>query len=83
MNAPFMRVHSESGCIGHLLSRGPRGVEAFDAGDTSLGTFATAAEAAAALSEILVSGSSREASHAAPVPGAMNLNCTDQKDQRL
>jgi len=36
-------------CVGHIIQRGPKGVEAFDANERTLGTFATAAEAVAAL----------------------------------
>ena len=36
-------------CIGHVLRRGPRGYEAFDSHDVSLGVYPSKAEAAAAL----------------------------------
>jgi hypothetical protein len=36
-------------CLGHLLRRGPKGWEALDAHDTSLGVYPTKDEAAAAL----------------------------------
>jgi hypothetical protein len=36
-------------CIGHVLQRGCRGFEAFNADDASRGMFTTAAEAAASL----------------------------------
>jgi hypothetical protein len=36
-------------CLGHVIERGHTGFEAFDAAEQSLGTFATAAEAVAAL----------------------------------
>jgi hypothetical protein len=40
---------SRQRCLGHLLRRGPKGWEAIDAHDTSLGDYPTKAEAAAAL----------------------------------
>ncbi len=36
-------------CIGHLLRRGPAGVEAFDAGERSIGVFQNDHDAAAAI----------------------------------
>jgi hypothetical protein len=36
-------------CVGHLLRRGPAGVEAFDRNDHSLGIFSDADRAAAAI----------------------------------
>jgi len=36
-------------CAGFLISAGPRGVEAFDAAERSLGVFANAIEAAVAV----------------------------------
>jgi hypothetical protein len=36
-------------CLGHILSRGPLGFEAFDRDDVSLGVFATAEAAAFAI----------------------------------
>ena len=39
----------DDACAGFLFSRGPRGVEAFDATEKSLGTFPDAPSAAAAV----------------------------------
>ncbi len=39
-------------CIGHIISRGRDGWEAFDAGDRTLGLFRTMQQAAAAIPEI-------------------------------
>jgi hypothetical protein len=46
---PWCSVYSGRECIGHLVGRGPLGVEAFDAHDKSLGIFKTAPLAASAL----------------------------------
>jgi hypothetical protein len=47
---PRMRLVMTGGtCAGFLLSLGPRGVEALDRDGKSLGAFASAAEAAAAV----------------------------------
>lgn len=46
---PLIPILAGDVCIGHVLERGPSGFEAFDAGDQSLGLFATASEAIAAL----------------------------------
>jgi hypothetical protein len=49
-DVPRMRpVMSGAVCVGFLLSLGPRGVEAFDRNEHSLGTFAGPIEAAAAI----------------------------------
>jgi len=45
----WQAVYDGQRCIGHLLSRGRLGVEAFDADDRSLGIFPTTQEAAAAI----------------------------------
>jgi hypothetical protein len=52
MTAPVRIVVTETGIIGQLLSRGLAGTEAFDIDDRSLGLFATADEAAAALLKV-------------------------------
>lgn len=53
MTAPALRiVVAETGVIGQLLNRGLSGTEAFDIDDRSLGLFATADEAAAALLKV-------------------------------
>jgi hypothetical protein len=44
-------------CLGHLLRRGPKGWEAFDARDTSLGLHSDQAEAAAAFRNASAGGS--------------------------
>jgi hypothetical protein len=50
VTSPALRiVVTETGIIGQLLNRGLAGVEAFDIDDRSLGVFATADEAAAAI----------------------------------
>jgi hypothetical protein len=50
MTTPALRiVVTETGAIGQLLNRGLSGTEAFDIEDRSLGVFATAGEAAAAI----------------------------------
>jgi hypothetical protein len=48
---PFVSVYSGQVCLGHVLSLGFRGFEAFDAGEQSIGTFSTQRAAAAALVE--------------------------------
>jgi hypothetical protein len=48
-NVPrFVPVMSGRACAGFLISRGPRGIEAYDANEKSLGIFANAIEAAVA-----------------------------------
>ncbi len=49
--APFIYVHDGRACLGHVLSRGKEGFEAFDADDKSLGLYSAQALAVAALSE--------------------------------
>jgi hypothetical protein len=44
-----MYVSDGRTAIGHIIPRGPRGYEAFDRSDTSLGTFKTQADAANAV----------------------------------
>jgi hypothetical protein len=41
-------------CIGHIVSRGPMGLEAFDPDDKSLGLFGSQAEAADALGRLML-----------------------------
>jgi hypothetical protein len=41
-------------CLGHIVSRGVCGVEAYDANDKSIGTFPTQAAAADALGRLLL-----------------------------
>ena len=48
-SARFLFVHDGRACCGHVISRGPKGWEAFNQHDESVGTFASAREAAAAL----------------------------------
>ena len=49
--APAMlSVYDGQRCLGHIIARGKRGFEAFDADDCSLGTFPTEHEAADAVS---------------------------------
>jgi hypothetical protein len=45
-------VTSGASTIGHLLSRGPQGFEAYDTADKSLGIFPTQKEAIAALMRV-------------------------------
>jgi hypothetical protein len=45
----MVSVFDDRCCIGHVLRRGPRGYEAFDAHYVSLGVYPSKAEAAAAL----------------------------------
>jgi hypothetical protein len=47
--ARFWPVIFSGRCIGHLVSRGAAGVEAFNQADSSIGTFTSLAEAADAL----------------------------------
>jgi hypothetical protein len=42
-------VYDGRQCLGHVLSRGPKGFEAFDRDDKSVGIFPTAKQAAGAL----------------------------------
>jgi hypothetical protein len=42
-------VYDGQQCLGHVLSRGPNGFEAFDSDDKSLGVFETQRQAANAL----------------------------------
>jgi hypothetical protein len=52
-------VFDDRHCIGHVLRRGPRGYEAFDSHDVSLGIYPTKGEAAAALTTIGVKGAAQ------------------------
>jgi hypothetical protein len=45
----FAYVFDGRQTVGHIISRGPRGFEAYDRDDKSVGIFATAAAAANAL----------------------------------
>jgi hypothetical protein len=45
----WLSVYSGQQNLGHVISRGKCGVEAFDANEASLGIFATQAEAVAAV----------------------------------
>lgn len=47
----FSYVYDGRTCLGHIISRGVAGYEAFDSSDTSLGLFDTQRGAAAALSD--------------------------------
>jgi hypothetical protein len=47
--SPLSYVYDGKQCVGFLLQRGKRGVEAFDRGERSLGLFKTAAAAANAV----------------------------------
>jgi len=51
----MLYVYDGRECIGHLLNRGKCGWQAYDAVDSSLGTFTTQGEAAEALSAALLS----------------------------
>jgi hypothetical protein len=46
----WFSIYSGQLCIGHVLSRGPKGFESFDTNDKSLGTFSTMKLAADACS---------------------------------
>jgi hypothetical protein len=48
-NAPLAYVYDGQQCLGHVLSRGPKGFEAYDRNDRSLGVFETQRQAANAL----------------------------------
>jgi hypothetical protein len=50
--AQWLSVYDGARCLGHVLSRGPKGVEAFDRDDNSLGTYPTMQAAADALSKV-------------------------------
>ena len=45
----WVSVYSGQSCLGHIISRGRDGFEAFDPDDKPIGIFATQREAAAAL----------------------------------
>jgi hypothetical protein len=45
----MVSVVDDRRCVGHVLRRGPRGYEAFDSHDVSLGVYPSKAEAAGAL----------------------------------
>jgi hypothetical protein len=47
--ASLVSVYDGRQCIGHLVGRGPLGVEAYDQHDRSIGLFETAPLAASAL----------------------------------
>ena len=46
---PMVSVYDGRQCLGHVLGRGPKGFEAFDRDDKSVGLFPTAKQAANAL----------------------------------
>jgi hypothetical protein len=46
---PLAYVYDGQQCLGHVLSRGPKGFEAFDRDDKSVGLFETQRQAANAL----------------------------------
>ena len=46
---PLVSIYDGRECLGHVLSRGPKGFEAFDRDDKSVGLFPTAKQAANAL----------------------------------
>ena len=46
----MLSVYDGQRCLGHIIMRGKRGFEAFDADDNRLGTFLTDREAANAVS---------------------------------
>jgi hypothetical protein len=46
----MLSVYDGRVCVGWIISRGPRGFEAFDSSERSLGTFETQREAAASIS---------------------------------
>lgn len=48
----WLSVYDGARCLGHVLSRGPKGVEAFDQNDNSIGTFPTTKAAADALASV-------------------------------
>ena len=48
-NQSWAAVYDGTRCIGHVLWRGPKGFEAFDADDRSLGRFASMSDAAKVL----------------------------------
>jgi hypothetical protein len=45
----WLAIYSGQQCVGHVISRGPCGVEGYDCVDRSIGLFASVADAAAAL----------------------------------
>ena len=46
---PLVSIYDGRQCLGHVLGRGPKGFEAFDREDQSLGVFETQRQAANAL----------------------------------
>ena len=46
---PLVSIYDGRECLGHVLSRGPKGFEAFDRDDQSVGIFETQRQAANAL----------------------------------
>jgi len=49
----WVAIYAGQTCVGHVLSRGPHGFEAFDADDQSVGLFETQSAAANALEGLL------------------------------
>jgi hypothetical protein len=47
----WLAVYDGTTCVGHVITRGKLGAEAFDADDHSVGIFASMAEAADALTK--------------------------------
>ena len=45
-------IFAHQRCVGFLVSAGPRGVEAYDANEKSLGIFPNAIEAAVAIEQV-------------------------------
>jgi hypothetical protein len=45
----WLAIYSGQTCVGHVINRGPKGFEAFDVDDRSIGVFPTLNEAASAL----------------------------------
>lgn len=56
MSAPMLPVLSGQRCVGFLLNRGPKGFEAVDHNECSLGTFETQRAAADAVHAALITG---------------------------
>jgi len=54
-SATWAAVYFGCECIGHVVWRGPWGIEAFDRNDRSVGIFATQGEAANALGQLMLS----------------------------
>ena len=57
--AQMLAVFDGQLCLGHLLRRGPKGWECFDARDTSLGIYPSKKEAAGALTFGIIQGAAQ------------------------